>query len=310
MKRRNFIQLSFGVGAAFALENLSEFFPSASAAEEPSIEPSELKMVAVQGGERVEMLSAAITAMGGMSRFVKPGQSVVLKPNASWDKTPELAANTHPSIVAHVIKLCLDAGAKEVVVFDHCCDAEQLAYASSGIADAVKAAGGTMLSGADKSLYREVEIKGARKLPKAAIHSAILDADVYINIPVLKHHGGAGMTACMKNAMGIVWDRLHYHHNDLHQCIAETQMVRMPELNILDAYSPMLRNGPKGKDINDLVEMKTMLLSTDIVAIDTAASKMLGNQDGDVRHIDCAAALGMGEKNLSRVPMRRISMPA
>lgn len=290
------------------METLSGLFPFAAAAEESSATVGVPALVAVRQGSRVAMLDAALEALGGIGAFVKKGQSVVIKPNCAWDKTPELAANTHPDLVGHMVKLCLAAGASKVVVFDHTCDAWQRVYRTSGIQDAVEKNGGEMVSGADESMYREHDNPRARNLKKAKVHQAILDSDVYINMPVLKHHGGARMTACMKNAMGLVWDRGFFHSHDLHQCIADSVLLRKPDLNILDAYSPMLRNGPKGKDENDLIDTRALLAGTDIVAIDAAASKLLGNKDGDVRHIDLAAEMGLGEKDLSKVAIRRITL--
>ena len=308
MQRRDFIKMGFAVGAAFSLETLSGLFPAVAAAEAGENAVGVPALVAVRGGERIPMLEAALEALGGIGRFVKPGQSVVIKPNCAWDKAPELSANTHPSLVGQMVKLCMAAGASRVVVFDHSCDAWQRVYRTSGIQEAVEANGGEMLSGADESMYREHENPAARNLKSAKVHQAILDADVYINMPVLKHHGGARMTACMKNAMGLVWDRGFFHSHDLHQCIADSVLLRKPDLNVLDAYAPMLRNGPKGKDENDLINTRALLAGTDIVAVDAAASRLLGNQDGEVRHIDLAAEMGLGEKDLSKVAIRRISL--
>ena len=307
MQRRDFIKLGFAVGAGFSLKTLSGLFPVAYADEVPASTGTPA-LVAVRGGDRVAMLDAALAALGGIAAFVKPGQSVVIKPNCGWDKGPELSANTHPSLVGHMVKLCKQAGASKVVVFDHTCDNWQLSYRNSGIQDAVEAAGGEMISGADESLYRDHDNPAARNLKHAKVHSAILDSDVFINMPVLKHHGGARMTACMKNAMGLVWDRGFFHSHDLHQCIADSVLLRRADLNVLDAYAPMLRNGPKGKDANDLIHTQALLAGTDIVAVDAAASKLLGNADGDVRHIDLAASMGLGEKDLTKVNIRRISL--
>ena len=305
MKRRDFIKLGFGVGAAFSLDTLSGLFPSASA-DEPAIVGGKPSLVAVRGGDRVAMLDAGLAALGGITSFVKAGQTVVIKPNCGWDKGPEMSANTHPSLVGHMVKLCKEAGASKVMVFDHTCDNWQRSYRN--IQEAVEKNGGEMLSAADESMYRDHENPSARNLKKAKVHTAILDSDVFINMPVLKHHGGARMTACMKNAMGLVWDRGFFHSHDLHQCIADAVLLRKPDLNVLDAFAPMLRNGPKGKDENDLIATHSLLLGTDIVAIDAAASKLLGNAEGDVRHIDLAAEMGLGEKDLSKVAIRRITL--
>ena len=305
MQRRDFIKTGLAAGAAFTLEPLSGLFPEVLAAEEPTGTPS---LVAVRHGTRIAMLEAALEALGGIGAFVKPGQSVVIKPNCAWDKTPELAANTHPDLVGHMVKLCKQAGASKVVAFDHTCDAWQRVYRTSGIQEAVEANGGEMLTGADESMYREHDNPLARNLKKAKVHQAILDSDVYINMPVLKHHGGARMTACMKNAMGVVWDRGFFHGHDLHQCIADSVLLRKPDLNVLDAYTPMHRNGPKGKDENDLINTHALLAGTDIVAIDAAAAKFLGYPDGEVRHIDLAAEMGLGVKDLSKVNARSINL--
>ncbi|MCH5284185.1 MAG: DUF362 domain-containing protein [Akkermansiaceae bacterium] len=303
--------MGFGVGAAFSLETLSGLFPVAAAAEAPAAGAAAAgtpALVAVRGNSRVAMLDAALEALGGISAFVKPGQTVVIKPNCAWDKGPELSANTHPDLVGRVVKLCREAGAARVVAFDHSCDAWQRVYRVSGIQEAVEKNGGEMLSGADEGMYREHANPQARNLKSAKVHKAILDSDVYINMPVLKHHGGARMTACMKNAMGLVWDRGFFHSHDLHQCIADSVLLRKPDLNILDAFAPMLRNGPKGKDENDLISTKALLAGTDIVAVDAAASKLLGNAEGEVRHIDLAAEMGLGEKDLSKVVIKRITL--
>lgn len=307
MQRRDFLKMGFAVGAAFSLDNLSGLFPAADAAEETPSQ-GQPALVAVRMGTCTAMLDAALAALGGIGAFVKQGQSVVIKPNCAWDKGPEMSANTHPELVGRMVKLCREAGASRVIVFDHACDAWQRTYRNSGIQEAVEKNGGEMVTGADESMYREHDNPLARNLKKAKVHQAILDADVFINMPVLKHHSGARMTACMKNAMGLVWDRGFFHSHDLHQCIADAVLLRKPDLNILDAYAPMLRNGPKGKDENDLIDTHALLAGTDIVAIDAAASKLLGNKEGDVRHIDIAAAMGLGQNDLGKVAIRRITL--
>lgn len=302
------MKMGLAVGAAVSLETLGGLIPVARAAEEGG-EEQVPDVVAVMLGTRVAMLDAAMEALGGIGRFVKPGQSVVIKPNCAWDKSPELGANTHPELVGHMVKLCIQAGASRVVAFDHSCDAWQRVYRNSGIQEAVEANGGQMLSGADESMYREHANPQGRNLKSAKVHQAILDSDVYINMPVLKHHGGARMTACMKNAMGIVWDRGYFHSHDLHQCIADSVLLRKPDLNVLDAYAPMHRNGPKGKDENDLQTRKMLLAGTDLVAIDAAALKLLDDTgETTVRHIDLAAEMGLGQKDLSKVAIKRIKL--
>ena len=231
-------------------------------------------LVAVMGGEPEMMFRKAITEMGGMSKFVKPGNKVVVKPNIGWDKVPELAGNTNPKLVKEIIAQCYKAGAAEVVVFDHTCDDWRKCYKNSGIEDAAKAAKAKVVPANEESYYREVDLPHGKNLRKTKIHNAILDCDVWINVPILKHHGGANLTISMKNHMGIVWDRGAFHKNDLQQCIADICTFRKPAvLNVVDAYRVLKSNGPRGTSAADVVNPKALFISSDIVAVDTAATK-------------------------------------
>jgi uncharacterized protein (DUF362 family) len=125
---------------------------------------------------------------------------------------------------------------------------------------------------------------------------------------VLKHHSGALMTAGMKNLMGVIWDRGDYHRNDLHQTIADFLTFKQPTLNVLDAYHPMVRNGPRGTSVEDVVEMRTLLASTDIVALDAAAARLLGYQPSDVRHVRIGDQMKLGTMNLDQVEIRRFKL--
>lgn len=312
-QRRNFIKQGFAVGAAFSLVDLGGLFaaePTPSTTNtKPTTTPKKIDLVAVRNGGRVAMLDAALTALGGISAFVKPGQTVVIKPNAAWDKSAELAANVHPSLVSHMIKLCLQAGAKEVNVFDHACDAWQKVYESSGLGEAITKAGGKIVPAHDEAMYIEKSAPDAVKLKTAKIHKLIVESDVFINMPVLKHHGGAVMTACLKNVMGLVWDRGFFHKNDLQQCIADGVLYRKPDLNILDAYTPMMRNGPKGKDDSDLLkDVKALIASQDLVACDAAGAMILGHKQDGIKHVALAAAAGHGICDLSKLNIKRINM--
>jgi len=304
--RRNFLKAGAVVTAGLSLVSLERLFATVSTTGGGGATGPVL--AAVRDGSRREMVDAAINALGGMKAFVKPGQTVVVKPNIGWDVAPDLCANTHPDVVGRVVELCVAAGAKSVTVFDNSCDQWQRAYANSGIEEAATRAGATLVNGKDQSLYRETQIPAGVKLKSAKIHSAILDSDVIINVPVLKHHSGTVMTASMKNLMGVIWDRGFYHKNDLHQCIADFLTLRRPDLNILDAYSPMVRNGPRGRGADDLVVVKALLASPDIVAIDAAAAKLLDRQPTDIRHIALASAMGLGVMDLQKVDIRRIKM--
>jgi uncharacterized protein (DUF362 family) len=311
--RRDFIKTGLALGATLSLVSrkgllAAEAVAGGATTPTPAAAAPRSVLVAVRDGSRMAMLDQALAALGGIEAFVKKGQTVLVKPNIGWDAAPERGANTHPELVGHLVKLCLNAGAKSVSIFDNPCDQWQRTYANSGIAQAAKDAGAIVVNGKDESLYREVEIPGGIKLKHAQVHSLVLDSDVFINVPVLKHHSGSLMTAAMKNLMGVIWDRGAYHRTDLHQTIADFLTFKQPTLNVLDAYHPMVRNGPRGISAADVVEMRTLLASTDIVALDAAAAKMLGHQPADVRHVRIADQMKLGTMNLDQVEIRRFKL--
>lgn len=263
-------------------------------------------LVAVRGGQPVEMYNKAMIEMGGMQRYVQKGQTVVVKPNIGWDVVPERAANTNPQLVAAIVADCLKAGASRVYVLDNTCDDWQRSYQNSGIEAAVRQAGGQMVPGNLERYYKDVTIPGAKRLTTAKVHEHIINSDVFINVPVLKHHASTSVTIAMKNLMGIVWDRRFWHRNDLHQCIADFCLYRKPDLNIVDAYMVMTQNGPRGTSTADLSLMKSLLVSSDIVAIDTASALIFGSQPQDIGHIRIAGEMKLGTSNLESLNIKRV----
>ena len=238
-------------------------------------------LVAVMGGEPEMMFRKAITEMGGMSKFVKPGNKVVVKPNIGWDKVPELAGNTNPKLVKEIIAQCYKAGAAEVIVFDHTCDDWRKCYKNSGIEDAAKAAKAKVVPANEESYYREVDLPHGKNLRKTKIHNAILDCDVWIN--------------------------------DLQQCIADICTFRKPAvLNVVDAYRVLKSNGPRGTSAADVVNPKALFISSDIVAVDTAATKFFNQIRTmpleDVGHLAKGEALNIGTMNLDDLKVRRLKM--
>lgn len=274
---------------------------------------SDVDLVAVMGGEPDEMFKKGIAEMGGLGRFIKQGQKVTIKPNIGWDKVPELGGNTNPKLITEIIKECFAAGAKEVTVFDHSCDDWVKCYKNSGIEEAAKKAGAKVVPANEESYYREISLPKGKRLKNAKVHQAILDSDVWINVPILKNHGGANLTISMKNHMGIVWDRGAFHKEDLQQSIADIcTLDKKAVLNVVDAYRVMKSNGPRGKSAADIVLAKGLFISPDIVAVDTAATKFF-NQIKEmplenVKHIANGEALNIGTTNIDSLNVKRIKL--
>jgi len=312
MDRRDFLKVVAVTGAAFSLK-MSGGMDILAQSIKSSTTGKTVDLVAVMGGEPEEMFRKAIEEIGGMSNFVKKGQKVCVKPNIGWDKAPELAANTNPKLVAEIVKQALAAGASEVWVFDHTCDEWTKCYRNSGIEAAAKAAGAKILPAHEESYYKEVNLPKGKAINKAKVHQAILDCDVWINVPILKHHGGANMSLSMKNFMGIVWDRRTFHIKNLQQCIADIcTLDKKPILNVIDGYQLLKQNGPQGKTETDVVPAKALFMSQDIVAVDTAATKFFNQTRNmpleDVKHIALGEELKLGTMNLDKLNIKRIKM--
>jgi uncharacterized protein (DUF362 family) len=307
MKRRDFfrsgVNASIAATVGLAFGNLDKLF-----AIPPKFPMLPYDLVAVRNGEPEAMFDKAIESLGGMGAFVKKDQKVVVKPNIGWDVSPERAGNTNPALIKRIIEHCFGAGAKEVYVFDNTCDDWNKCYKTSGIEDAAKAAGAKVVPGNSESYYHEVEISKGIKLKKAKVHELILESDVFINVPVLKHHSSADLSIAMKNLMGVVWDRMYWHKNNLHQCIADYATHRKPDLNVIDGYRVMMKNGPRGVSVSDVVSYKTLILSPDIVAADAAATKVFGSEPEDIGYIVKAAELGVGTYNLDSLNINRIKL--
>jgi len=304
MQRREFISKSvYAVGAGITFLSLEEAFGNSTSNSQAAYD-----LIAVMGGEPEDMYAKGIAELGGIKNFVKAGQTVVVKPNIGWDRAPEYGANTNPKLVGKIITDCIAAGAKEVFVFDNTCDNWRRCYATSGIEKAAKDAGAIVVTGSSEGNYKNVTLPQGKSLKAAKVHEKILECDVFINVPVLKHHDGAQISLAMKNLMGIVWDRTFWHNNNLDQCIADMVTYRKPDLNIIDGYRVLKRNGPKGVSINDASLEKAQIISTDIVAADAAATRIFGAEPATIRHIKIAGDAGLGVMDLTKLNINRIKI--
>lgn len=314
MNRREFFKKSTAVAGVAGLSLLldktglwAQDTVSASAAA--SLPEGASEVVAIKGGEPDVMFNKAIQALGGMERFVKKGQTVLLKPNMSWNSGPESGANTNPVLVKSIAEACVKAGASKVYVMDHNIQAN--APETSGVKEAAEAGGAIFVIGNDSAMYKEIEnpkakAKGCQKI---SVHEMVMNCDVLINIPVLKSHGGAKLTMALKNLMGCVYNRRIYH-SELDQSIVDFVLYRKPDLNIMDAYRVMTTGGPMGRGNFKSIVPKMLFISSDIVAIDTigeAQAVAWGMvKTGEARHIKMAADTGLGESDIKKMKIIRL----
>ncbi len=267
-------------------------------------------LAVARGGDDPEALvRAAVVALGGMGRFVPSGANVIIKPNVcTSNRIYEGAATTNPWVVGALVKMCFEAGAGRVRVFDYPFNGSSPTnYKTSGIADQVLAAGGGLES-VDWNKFIQTSLPAARSLRSAAFYSEVIDADVVINVPIAKHHSGAGLTLGMKNLMGVVQDRIAIH-NDLHPRIVDLADFLRPELTVIDAVRILTANGPISQSLNDVRVMNTVIASADIVAADAYATRLFGWTDPNrLAYVRIGHEIGLGRSDLENLEIEEIEV--
>ena len=186
--RRDFIKIA-GLSslAMTGLVNIPDLFGKAN----PITTPMDLAVV--QNGDPASLVRKAVEMLGGMERFVKKGNTVVVKPNIGWDRAPEQAATTNPEVVAEIVRLCKKVGAKKVMVFDRTCNQAKRCYARSQIEKMAKAAGADV-SHVYKQKFQKTPIPEGKKLKSWEFYRDAIKADVVINVPIAKHHSLSRVT--------------------------------------------------------------------------------------------------------------------
>jgi uncharacterized protein (DUF362 family) len=302
-RRRDFLrQVAAFAAGALLVPPLLDLDAVAAEAEPPAADARPVLGVAT-GTDWSALPVTAMAALGGMQAFVKPGSTVVVKPNIGWDRTPEQGANTHPLVVASVVRMCLAAGAKTVRVFDRTCNNRDKCYANSGIRAAVEAIADprVQLTFPDDRKAIPVRIAQGKLITEWSLYREALECDHYINVPVAKHHGLSRLTLGIKNVMGIMAGNRGSIHQGIHQKLADIYRARPATLTILDATRILLRNGPQGGKLEDVEVRNTVAACADPVAIDAWATGLFGLKPADIGYIASAAEAGLGIMDLDRV---------
>ncbi|MBF0309942.1 MAG: DUF362 domain-containing protein [Magnetococcales bacterium] len=250
-------------------------------------------VLAVVRGQRVEaMVREAVEKLGGMSRFIAKGDTVLLKPNIGWDRQPQQAANTNPEVVAALVRLCREAGAKRVQVSDFSLNDPPRCFQRSGIEQAAREAGGqVILPGQNDFVLTRMDGQMLKEWPVVRF---LHEADKVINIPVAKHHSLSGCTLAMKNWYGMIGGRRNQLHQDIHTSIADLASAMRPTLTVMDATRVLKRNGPTGGNPDDVSEENTLVAGLDEVAIDSWSLRFFDLQPTQVPYLALGHARGLG----------------
>jgi len=227
--------------------------------------------LAVISGDPAAATQKALEALGGISRFVKKGQRVVLKPNMSFPNPPDRGSTTHPAVVVTVAQACLEAGAQRVMVLDYPLRKGELCLERSGMLDAFKSLKGVhVLALEERKFFREIKVPQGKILDRVEVLREVLESEVLINLPQAKSHSATGVSLGLKGLMGVIWDRYSFHAKyDIDQAIVDLASVIKPHLTILDATRAMVSGGPGGP--GEVVKPNLIIAGTDPVAVDSYA---------------------------------------
>jgi uncharacterized protein (DUF362 family) len=288
MKRREFLKLC---GSSLLAGNLliRDLW-----AKEPSV------LSVSEGKDYMQITRSAIDALGGMKRFVKAGDIVLVKPNIGWDRRPEFAATTHPLVVRAIVEECLKAGAKGVKVFDNPCNEPRRSYQNSGIPAALKGIENVEVKQMEEERYKKVKLNGVA-LKEWELYGEALSANVIINVPIAKHHSLTRLTLASKNIMGIMGGNRGYIHRDIEDALADVNSVVKSQLTIIDATRILTNHGPSGGSLGDVKVLNKVIASADMVAADAYATGLFGLKPTDISITVTANKRGLGEIDLGKV---------
>ena len=292
-----------------ATQGVAAAASTATSSIAPAPTGSQAYLAVAHGADPSAMVKAALASLGGIERFVKKGQDVIIKPNICTDyHPPEYATTTNPALVAALVTLCLGAGAKRVRVMDSPFPgiSATSAYAVSGIEEAVKAAGGEM-EVMSPIKFAKFDIPQGKSIKTWQIYRDILETDVLINVPIAKDHSLARLTLGGKNMLGVIPNPENIHM-DLGQRIADLVSRIHPKLTVVDAYRILMDHGPTGGSLNDVKQANMIIASHDIIAADAYGATLFGLTGADIPCIKKGAEMGLGTLDLSAVKVEEVNV--
>jgi uncharacterized protein (DUF362 family) len=315
LSRREFLKLSGMATAGLVLleTGCSAQAPKSAGSsgrfQPPAPTGNQAYLAVAHGEDPAAIVKAALASLGGIERFVKPGQDVIIKPNICVDyHPPEYAATTNPVVVATLVALCLGAGAKRVRVMDSpfAGISPTSAYAASGIEEAVKAAGGEM-EVMSPIKFARFDIPRGKSITSWDIYRDVMETDVLIDVPIAKNHSLARLTLGGKNLLGVVSEP-NQIHSALGQRVADLVSVIRPTLTVVDAYRILMDHGPTGGSLNDVKQANSIIASHDIIAADAYGATLFGLTGADISYIKKGAEMGLGELDLSAVKVEEVNV--
>ncbi len=251
-----------------------------------------------------ELIEKVFEAAGGITRFISRGDVVVIKPNISWARGPNLAATTNPEVLESVIELCYNAGAKKVRIADNTIHDARRCFAITGAGMVAKKTNADLVY-PRSSLMKRMKIRGHR-LDVWPVFVPLVEADKIINLPVAKDHVLSTLTLGMKNWIGAVGGRRNALHQDIHQTIVDLALFFKPAVTLIDATRIMTKNGPSGGSLSDVAVKNTLILSDDPVAADALAARLFDRRPEQIGFIRLAQKHNLGTYDLQQLDQKKV----
>jgi uncharacterized protein (DUF362 family) len=305
LNRRSFMKKSAAIGVTSMLG--SRVMCSMSKAETVDIS-------VVKGANYYDNTIKAMEQLGGMEKFVPNNSKVAILPNVQRNNP---GAYTSPEVVRAVIKMCKDAGAKEI----NCLSLFKVGnWENTGFTKLFDEEGVNLVlvDNSKEEYFNTIPIENGIGLKEAQIMKELDNNDVLINLPITKDHAGNKFTGTLKNMMGLNHrpsNRSFHKENwatdigaitHLEQCIADLNTVVKPDLHIVDATEFITTNGPFGP--GEIIKPQKVVAGTDRVAMDSYCCTLWGLKPEEIIVIDKAAEHQLGEKDLTKVKIKEIEI--
>jgi uncharacterized protein (DUF362 family) len=273
-----------------------------------ALEPNKLlpSLAIAHGTDHEKTVRAALGALGGMDRFIKKGDVVVIKPNVAFDRPPALAATTHPDALRAVAKLCFEAGARKIIIADNPINSPTGCFFKSGLT-AVASEMGLDLLYPETNAFSPLSLDGEILKEWTFFSTPFKHATKVIGLAPCKDHNLCHASMTTKNWYGLLGGRRNQFHQQIHSIVSDFALMMKPTLVILDGMNVLMSNGPTGGRLSDVKPMNTIVAGTDMVAVDAYGYEHLLERDlAELTYLHKANARGLGNINWKETSYKEV----
>lgn len=262
----------------------------------------------VKVGDVLESVEKAVELAGGMG--VKEGDVVVVKPNAKNPSPPGYGVITDPCVVEACVSLAFKQGAKKIKIADGAAYPSgaydtMAAFQASGMTEVARRWDVDLV---DLNSYDslDVDVRDGYVLDWVRVGRSVMEADVVINVPVLKTHRGTLISACLKNVgVGCATreEKKRLHRLGIDEGLVDVYSIVRPRFNVVDGIVALEGDGPnlppgRSKPLGLIVA------GSDGLAVDAVCARIMGMDPEKVKHLRLAREKGLGVMDLGEIDVK------